>query len=95
MALEMDFKSTIGQIFNRVYFTIDEYSCDKKEIVRAKIRGYITRDLSKSGASPLEGSETIVELTVDYSDEATNSKKQIYEKLRTLPEFENAVDVLE
>lgn len=95
MALEMDFKSTTGQIFNRVYFTIDEYSCDKKEIVRAKIRGYITRDLSKSGASPLEGSDSIVELTVDYSDDATNSKKQIYEKLRTLPEFESAVDVLE
>lgn len=95
MAVEMNFTSTTGQMFNRVYFTVDEYTCDKKETIRARIRGYVTRELSKSGASPIEGSETIIELVADYTDSAINSKKQIYKELKTLPEFEGAIDVLE
>lgn len=95
MAVQMDFTSTTGQSFINVYFKVCEYSCDINEVLRAKIQGYISRDLSKSGASPIEGSAKIIELTADYSDWAINSKKQIYEKLKTLPEFETAVDVLE
>lgn len=49
----------------------------------------------KSGFSFISGSEEIITLQGDYSDSATNTKKQIYDHMKILEKYIESVDVLE
>lgn len=95
MALEKNIISSTGLEVQNAYIKIDEYSCGKGNIVNARIRAYASRELEQQGASYLEGTEDIVSFTADYSENAFNSKKQIYEYVKTLEKYSNAVDILE
>lgn len=95
MAKQLTFESTTGAVYQYAYFKIDEYSCDKNNTIRARIRAYVNRELALSGATPIEGSEEIIEINGDYSDEAVNAKKQVYDYLSTLDKYKEAINVLE
>lgn len=95
MALQLTIKSDIGLSIENAYIHIDEYSCNKNEQINARIRAYVSRDLMKSGSSFISGSEEILSLQGDYSDTATNTKKQIYTYVKTLDKYLSAIDVLE
>jgi len=95
MALKMTIQSDIGQEFQNAYIRIDEYRCDTNENISARVRAYISRDLMKNGANFIGGSEDIISLKGDYSDLAINIKKQIYEYMKTLAKYSNAIDILE
>lgn len=87
--------SSTGLIVESAYIKIDEYSCDKQNNVFARIRAYVSKELENSGSSPIEGSEDLIEITADYSEEAVNTKKQIYNHMKKLEKYSNAIDVLE
>lgn len=91
----MNIKGSTGISFSGAYTKIDEYSCDKTNTVSARMRSYASKEMEQEGKSPIEGSELIVSLKCDYSDDAVNTKKQIYTHLKKLPEYEHAIDVLE
>jgi len=90
-ALKKDVTSSTGLVVENAYIKVDEYSCYGNN-VNARLRAYVSKELADNGASPIEGSEDIITLTVDYSDEADNTKKQIYEFAKTLEKYADAVD---
>lgn len=95
MALQKTITSTAGLEVQNAYIKINEYSCGEENIVNARIRAYVSRELEQQGASHLEGTEEIITLTADYSDDAINTKKQIYEYMKTLEKYTDAIDVIE
>ena len=92
MALQMTVTSATGLDVQDAYIKVDEYSCYGNN-VNARLRAYVSKDLADAGASAIEGSEDIITLTVDYSDDADNAKKQIYEYAKTLDKYAEAIDV--
>lgn len=90
MALQMSLTTSSGLRVRDAYIRIDEYSCNRSNVVSARLRAYATKEFAEHGMSAVE--EWTVTLTADYSDEAVNTKKQIYEYAKELPEFELAVD---
>ncbi|MHD0384994.1 hypothetical protein ACY2DD_05440 [Enterococcus faecium] len=95
MALQMTVVSTTGLEVENAYIKIDDYSCDENNLIRARIRGYVGRELEKEGKAAIEGSERIITVEGDYSDRALNMKIQIYDYMKTLPDYKNAIDVFE
>lgn len=95
MALQIDINSNIGQEFENAYVVVDEYSCDKNDIIQARIRAYINREKYHEGCEFIGGSEEVITLVCDYGDDATNTKKQIYTHIKSLDKYLNATDVLE
>lgn len=95
MALKMTIQSNTGINIEDAYIHIDEYSCNKEEVINARIRSYISRDLMKNGANFISGSEEIITIQGDYSDTAMNTKKQIYNHIKTLDKYLSAIDILE
>jgi len=95
MALQMTVVSTTGLEVENAYIKIDDYSCDENNLIRARIRGYVSRELEKSGHDSIEGTEKIITINGDYSNRALNAKIQIYDYIKSLPEYNSAVDVLE
>lgn len=91
----MSFESPVGQKYESLYFRVNEYTCDRNEKTRARVRGCMNRQLTKEGASWIEDSDRIIETPFDYTDEAVNSKKQICEHLKSLEEFATTINVLE
>lgn len=95
MALKMTISSDTGLNIENAYIHIDEYSCNKDETINARIRAYVSRELMKSGSAFISGSEEIITLQGDYSDTATNAKKQIYAHMKTLDKYKDTTDILE
>lgn len=95
MALNINIVSDIGQTFENAYIRIDEHSVDKNDTIYARIRGYVSRELMTEGKSFISGSEDIIKFTGNFSDTAVNTKKQIYEYMKTLEKYSVATDVLE
>ena len=94
MALKMNVLSSTGLEINNAYLTIDEYHCYGDKVF-ATIRAYVSKEMQELGNAPIEGLNDIVELTCDYSENAKNTKIQIYGYLKTLEKYAGAVDVLE
>lgn len=95
MALEIDVISTTGLSVEKAYFKIDDYSCDKSNTVRARLRAYVSRELEKEGHEPIEGTEKIFTIEGDYSQSSSNVKVQVYDFVKTLPDYEYTTDVFE
>lgn len=93
MALQMTITSAAGYEVQDAYFRVDEYSCAKDNAVHARLRAYVSQQAAAEGKAYIEGSEDIITLTVDYSDDADNTKKQIYEYAKTLDRYSEAIDV--
>jgi len=91
MALQKTIQSDIGLEVQNAYIRIDGYSCYENNI-NARVRAYINKDMQMQGKMPISGSEDIITLVVDYSDTAVNTKKQIYEHMKTLEKYVDAVD---
>lgn len=47
--------STTGVEVENAYIKIDDYSCGENNLIRARIRGYVSRELEKSDTIPLKG----------------------------------------
>lgn len=94
MALKMDITSATGLKVEGAYIKIDEYFSYKDNYIFAKVRGYVSKELESTGSAPIEGTEEIIELVCDYSDDAKNSKFQIYTHMKTLEKYADALDVL-
>lgn len=94
MALSMTIQSDIGQEFKDAYVRIDEYSCSDNNVVNARIRAYVSREMKILGKAPISGSEDLITLVADYSDESANTKKQIYEYIKS-EKYVDAIDILE
>lgn len=92
MAFQKEVMSLTGMNVQNAYIKIDEYAC-YGETVHVRLRAYVSKELADNGNAPIEGSEDIITLTVDYSDDATNTKKQIYEYAKTLDKYADAIDV--
>lgn len=93
MALQQNATSTTGLEIENAYFKIDEYSCDKNNMVKARIRAYVSKKLADSGAAPIEGIDDSLSFVANYEDNAENTKKQIYEHAKTLDKYADAIDV--
>lgn len=94
MALSKIIISATGLEIQNAYIRIDEYSCFENT-VNARVRAYISKDMQISGKAFISGSEDIITMECDYSDIATNTKKQIYTHMKTLDKYSTAIDVLE
>lgn len=94
MALELTVTSSTGLEIENAYIRIDEYSCINTTI-NARVRAYVSKEMREQGRTFIEGTEEIITLEGDYSDSAVNTKKQIYEYMKTLEKYQDAVDVLE
>ncbi|QNM43758.1 hypothetical protein [Shouchella clausii] len=92
MALQMSLTTSSGLRVRDAYIRIDEYSCNRSNVVSARLRAYATKEFAEHGMSAVE--EWVVSLTADYSTDAPNTKKQIYDHAKTLPEFELADDYI-
>lgn len=93
MALMQSVESSTGLIIENAYIKIDEYSCSKDNIVNARLKAYISQDAAKDNKSPIEGSEDFVTMLADYSENAHNVKKQLYEFAKKKEKYKNAIDV--
>lgn len=91
MALSKTILSDTGLEIQNAYIRIDEYNCFESNI-KARARAYISKDLKDAGKSFISGSEDIITFTADYSDTAVNTKKQIYEHMKTLEKYADAID---
>jgi len=94
MDLQLTITSSTGLEIENAYIRIDEYSC-MDSTINARIRAYVSKEMQQQGKSFIEGTEEIITFDGDYSDEAVNTKKQIYEHMKTLEKYQDAVDVLE
>ncbi|ETT64955.1 hypothetical protein BSK66_08045 [Paenibacillus odorifer] len=92
MALLLTLTSATGYEVQDAYIKVDEYGC-YGNTVHARLRACVSKELADNGASSIEGSEDIITLTVDYSDNAANAKKQIYEHVKKLDKYVNSVDI--
>lgn len=93
MALQKNIQSTTGLEIKNAYIKVDNYSCNKNNIVSAKLLAFVSRSASEEGKAPIEGSGEIITLETDYSDGAINTKKQIYEYAKTIDKYKDAIDV--
>ncbi|MEK3987462.1 hypothetical protein MHB77_29455 [Paenibacillus sp. FSL K6-3166] len=95
MALTKNVTSNTGIEVESAYIKVDEYSCGKNNTVNARVRAYVSREFEQEGKSFIEGAEDIIQIIGDYSDNALNMKKQIYNHIKTLEKYSDAIDVLE
>lgn len=95
MAILKSVSSSSGIEVINAYIKVDEYSCAKGNVVNARVRAYVSRNFEIEGKGPIEGNEEIIQITASYEDGSANTKKQIYEHMKTLPQYQDAVDVLE
>jgi hypothetical protein len=89
MTLQMNVNTDIGLLIENAYIRIDEQS-GNKESINLRIRSYLSQEKQTAGCAWI--SEKIITFTPDVSDGAPNFIKQGYEYLKTIPEFETAVD---
>lgn len=94
MAISKTVTSETGLVIENAYIRVFEYHCIGNTI-NARLRAYVNRQAANDGKAHIEGSEDILTFDGDYSDNAPNAKKQIYEYAKTLEKYEDAVDVLE
>lgn len=92
MALQLTTTSAAGYEIQDAYIKVVEYAC-YGDTVHARLRAYVSQQTASDGKAHIEGSEDIITITCDYSDEADNAKKQIYEYAKTLPKYADAIDV--
>lgn len=93
MALQITTTASTGYEVRDAYVKITGYTCGINNLVHARLCAYVSKELADAGASHIEGSEDIITLTCDYGDDASNTKKQIYEYAKTLDKFADAVDI--
>lgn len=92
MALQLTIKSSAGYEVQNAYIKISSYVCNGNTVY-ATLKGYVSKKLANNGADSIEGSEKVFMLTVEYEDGNENTKKQIYNHVKNLEEFINAIDV--
>lgn len=95
MALQKTILADTGVTHVNAYIKVHSYSCDVDNTINARLRAYASRQHAHDGKAHLEGSEDIVSIVGDYSENADNAKKQIYDKLKLMDNYLDAVDILE
>lgn len=84
------YKLSNGLVSDQAYLTVDSISGNKRSM-SATVKVYISKEASDANIQPID------EFTVVYSPEVTdaslNYHKQTYEYLKSLPQYENAIDV--
>lgn len=79
------------EVYN-AYYRLNSLSGDKDNI-EFVMHGYASKSLRNEGAGRID--EEYYSFTPDTSEDATNFIKQAYEYLKTLPEYADAIDVIE
>lgn len=93
MALQKTIISSTGLEIENAYIKIINYTCDNDNVVQATLVAFVSHQFSIEGKSPIEGSKnTITLVDTDYSDNAINAKKQIYDYAKTLDDYKGATD---
>lgn len=92
MGLQKTIISDNGLEIQDAYFRIDEYSCNGSNLINARIRAYVSRDLQKQGANFITGSEDVVSFIGQYFNNSINTKKQCYDYIKTLSKYTDAID---
>lgn len=93
MALLMnDYKLSSGLMSKEAYLKVGFIS-GSKENMSFDIKVYISKEASDEGLSTIE--EFSVAFMPDTANESLNYHTQAYVWLKTLPEYNNATDVLE
>ena len=89
MALQKNISTNVGLTLNDAYIKIDEQS-GTKESLNLRVRNYVSKNAREQGRDWV--SEAIYTFTPSVEDGSLNFIRQGYEYLKTLPEFEDAVD---
>lgn len=93
MALVTKFITASGIELPNAYFRVSFYSGDDFTLT-ATVEVYKDQE-SRNDENIEPVTTTNVDLIPDMTDEGENPKKQVYEHMKTLPKYENAIDVLE
>ncbi|MEK4108121.1 hypothetical protein NST28_29060 [Paenibacillus sp. FSL R10-2791] len=91
--ITLEYDSGVSLPVESAYIVITSILIDKN-IVTLYVSSYVSRQHYHDGKASLEATKTLV-FQHDISDTASNTTKQGYEYLKTLPEYEGAIDVLE
>lgn len=94
MALQKNIQAATGLEVPNAYIKVVEYNCFG-DMVQARLRAYVSKQAALDGKLHIEGSEDVLNLTADYTDEAPNTKKQLYNHAKTLEKYSDAVDIFE
>ena len=94
VAISQTIVSDTGLTIQDAYIRVHDYHCSGNTI-NVRLRAYINRQAANGGKSHVEGSEDILIIEGDYSENAPNTKIQIYKYAKTLNKYADAVDVLE
>lgn len=92
MAFEMKITTGAGVVINNAYVRVDTV-CGYKFGLDISVNSYVTQEAFEGGQGYLE--QKFYNLIPSVEDDAPNFIKQGYIYLKTLPEFEDAIDVLE
>ncbi|MDF9845165.1 MULTISPECIES: hypothetical protein [unclassified Paenibacillus] len=92
MALQKNLMSSTGMEVPNAYIKIDSYQSDSQNNVSARIRAYVSKELEIEGKAPIEGTEDVILMQAEYSEESVNAKRQIYNYMKTLGKYSDAID---
>lgn len=87
-----DYNLSNGLVSETAYFKI-EFVGGSKRNMTLNVNVYVSREASYRGVTPIE--QKSFDFIPDTSDESKNYHKQGYDNIKSLPEFENAIDVFE
>lgn len=92
MALELKVETSIGITAEKAYVRIDTLFGSKNTII-LNVKSYFSQETYDGGKEPYESKE--YSFTPSVEEGSDNFIRQGYKYLKTLPDFEGAVDVLE
>lgn len=92
MALQIKYTSPAGFIAEEAYVIIKQISINKN-IMNVDVLIYFSREARLNNNQPI--SSNIYQLEHSIDDDAKNAYKQGYEGMKSLPEYSEAIDVLE
>lgn len=93
MAMLMQkYKLSNGLVSDQAYLVVDLLSGNKQSM-SAMVEVYMSKEASDAGLSPID--EFTITFIPDVSKESLNYHTQSYGYLKSLPQFENAIDISE
>ncbi|MEK5469340.1 hypothetical protein [Paenibacillus sp. FSL M7-0896] len=92
MALTMKIQSSMGLEIPEAYIKIDSLS-GNKNMLQINVKTYVSQTAAQEDRVPVE--DTYKSFTPSVEEDAKNFIKQGYEFLKSLPEYDGAIDILE
>jgi hypothetical protein len=93
MAIQISFTAPSGVIAPEAYVYVGLLTEENGQKITAQIDIYYSKENKVNENLPIYSD--IKSFTPNTSDSANNYRKQTYEYLKTLPQFEGAIDILE